>query len=401
MIRLQAAIEIAKKVTATFFKPHEGRPSVRRFEWSCGCLLRIMFLLLFFSLSLAGPSIEASCFFVNPAYVFRDSAGHERVNVSRSGVGVGGLKREKLIPCTPDAEVESRITVSPMRGDERLGEHGFEHVVLRRHVADTITRQRQRFVSTLGNVMETTKHASYRAVANVMFLSLDPFAIAEHLTLSLTCQGLALSFLVSTHLTVIKGFIVRKVLPMGIPADPSFAAAAQGMHIDQDLSGEPLRSMGVSWLFRWLPLLHLVNVWTPLKSSPIRPLVLMDRRSLQRPIRHSWGNDIILIGASAEHRYFYAPITTPGTAHVFLTGYTPHSSISVPGEECMSLANCSTARPEIWQLIKDGNRSDWVRESLEMRCAVIIVPEWIISRAIFALTAILFTRLVLLPKFDS
>ena len=327
-------------------------------------VLAMIFVLLLWCTSSIASSIRTSSYFVNPKYTLCDGDGHARVNVSRSGVGFGGLKTSKLIPCTPDAEIPFEIVVDEIERTTLLAEEGFELSRLCDKLIHVILEERNNFVSTLNNVMDTAKHSSFARVQRETFMSWNPFQLRGNVVFCLTCEG----------------FIVRKVLPGGAPASRSFGGGAQGMHIDQDLNGEPLQSMGVSWLFRFVPFLNLVNIWTPLKESPIRPLVLMDRRTLKMPFRHSWGNDIILIGHHPDQKYYFSPSMPPKSAFVFLTGFTPHTSASVPGEHCLLARNnthepCPMATREIRNLLEVGNFSDWVRESLEMRCAILVFSE--------------------------
>ena len=147
--------------------------------------------------------------------------------------------------------------------------------------------------------------------------------------------------------------------------------------------------MGVSFWFRWMPFLQLLNVWTPLRPSPIRPLVLMDRRTAQLIYRHRNGNDILLAGAHPAQRYYFAPTVAPGRAFVFFTGKTPHASASVPGEECLGRNGpCPAATAELRALLLRNKSSEWTRESVEMRCAMLVVDERWLWGAMAALTSV-------------
>jgi hypothetical protein len=327
--------------------------------------------------------VESHVYFVNAVYGFRDGSGL-RVNVSRNGVGVSGLDKKKLIPCLPDAEVLQKVTLrEASAGQHRLDDNGFEYTQVSRTLADVLRKHRARFSNTIGNVMQTVVDDSFRALANAVDLSLDVVKLPGRLTVCFKCAG----------------FIVRKVGPLGAAVEEGFAGGAMGMHIDQDLRGEPLASMGLGWLFEWVPWLRLVNVWMPLSDEAIiRPLVIVDTQSASRAeqvYRHSNGNDLMLLGFAESQRVYFKPRMRLGEAAVFLTGGTPHSSASLPGEECLS-GPCNLTieeiDPDVRHVLANVSRDLWRRESLEMRCAGLVIPEIALLVVALALAAVTFWK---------
>jgi hypothetical protein len=113
----------------------------------------------------------------------------------------------------------------------------------------------------------------------------------------------------------------------------------------------------------------------------VRPLVVVDTQSVswdEHVYRHSNGNDLMLLGFAESQRIYYKPRMRLGEAAVFLTGATPHSSASLPGEECLS-KSCNLTEseidPDVRHLLTNVSRDQWRRESLEMRCAVLVISE--------------------------
>ncbi|WP_434424560.1 hypothetical protein [Nannocystis pusilla] len=110
-----------------------------------------------------------------------------------------------------------------------------------------------------------------------------------------------------------EGFFMRRAGPggMALTREPNPEMnehdASVAVHADQDVEGTPLRQMmrgAAPWLFRHespgrrnrLSRLALLNVWIPLEQVT-RPLVLMDRRSLDRQrhqLRYGLITDAIL-----------------------------------------------------------------------------------------------------------
>jgi hypothetical protein len=163
-----------------------------------------------------------------------------------------------------------------------------------------------------------------------------------------------------------EGFIVRRGGPNGLRVTASATAkgsnghdAAVSVHADQDVLGTPVRQImrGLApWMFRHdsphganqRSPLCLLNLWIPL-HQPTRPLVLMDRRSLDRSahqLRYALPtgrfldrpadravNDIWAFTHDAQQRWVFRSETGPHDAWVFDTFSTPHGAVSLPGEE--------------------------------------------------------------------
>jgi hypothetical protein len=124
-----------------------------------------------------------------------------------------------------------------------------------------------------------------------------------------------------------------------------------------------------------------VNYWVPLGDlSIIRPLIVMDIKSLSSSnVYHvTNGNDMMLVSFNESQRIYFKPRMLFGEAAAFLSGITPHSSASLPGEACL-LKNRSDCGPvvdaDIQFLQSNVSSAEWRRRSIEMRCLVIVVPE--------------------------
>ena len=100
-------------------------------------------------------------------------------------------------------------------------------------------------------------------------------------------------------------------------------------HVDQDVLGEPLTSMGLSWLFAKVPFVRLLNVWIPFAEVPVRPLSLMDVRSLNRradlvvyrasfKINSSKPTDVLLLRHGVSQQWHYDSLISAGDALVRL-----------------------------------------------------------------------------------
>jgi hypothetical protein len=87
---------------------------------------------------------------------------------------------------------------------------------------DLLLQYRDRFEPTIANVMATVISPSYRALDRVMTASIDPIKLSGRVSMCLKCGG----------------YIVRKVGPTGKSVHKDFPSGAEGMHIDQDLTGE-------------------------------------------------------------------------------------------------------------------------------------------------------------------
>jgi hypothetical protein len=141
------------------------------------------------------------------------------------------------------------------------------------------------------------------------------------------------------------GFVIRKGGPQGAKLVGSgFDGVAQRVHIDQDLEGEPLLSMGLTWLFESVPFMHIVNVWSPLHRPALRPLAMMDLATLdpRDVLRYrtnstanaggrggSFASDRLMARHSPEQEWWWDPTVDFGSTVLFLTGRTAHSSFSV------------------------------------------------------------------------
>jgi len=72
---------------------------------------------------------------------------------------------------------------------------------------------------------------------------------------------------------------------------PSHTGGAASVHTDQDLDGDPMAKKGK--LLRWLlahKWLRILNVWMPAGDMAVRPLCVMDTKSLDpgHAVRHRW-----------------------------------------------------------------------------------------------------------------
>ncbi len=342
-----------------------------------------LFILLFVSIAICSPR-QVRVYFANPKYMFLDSNGLRRVTVLRNSVGVKGLPRpNSLLPCVEDAEVLSEFSLlEASMGAHRLEKHGFEFATHR--LSDLLLEHRNAFGSTTKNVMDTVISPSFAALDSAMFLSIDPVKLPHRSSICLKCGG----------------YIVRKVGPSGSQVDPDFPIGAEGMHIDQDIRGEPISSMfGVSWLLQYVPFVYLVNYWIPLVDlAIIRPLVVMDMTSLsEENVFHvTNGNDLKLVSFNNSQKVYFKPKMRFGEAAVFFTGFTPHSSTSLPGEACL-LKNNGTAvckDPDLLFLQSNFEPSKWWRHSIEMRCVVIVIPEQVFLVFVIALFAVSVHKLV-------
>ena len=150
-------------------------------------------------------------------------------------------------------------------------------------------------------------------------------------------------------------------------------------HVDIDLGGEPLKSMGFPWLFwSWSPL-ELVNLWFPINDAQVRPLAFLDKRHAKEGALAKWRQDIKMDLYCFHHEKFFSDfpyvvdkcvieksdsfvVTTEaagdgwwydsqlrrGDAIVFDSTQAPHASFGRPG-------------------------LDGPRLSLELRCAAVVV----------------------------
>jgi len=148
------------------------------------------------------------------------------------------------------------------------------------------------------------------------------------------------------------GFVIRKGGPEGTKLEGTgFDNVAQRVHIDQDLQGEPLLGMGLTWVFK-LPYMRLLNVWSPLHDVRLRPMAFADVRTVSRlkdVVRYrtnstanaggrfgSFRSDRLMSLYSPDHKWYWYSNMRFGQAVAFDTGSVPHSSFTLPGEVLLS-----------------------------------------------------------------
>jgi hypothetical protein len=196
------------------------------------------------------------------------------------------------------------------------------------------------------------------------------------------------------------GFVMRAGTPLGKKMVPmqsqpgssnrvNFDMVAQRVHIDQDLEGEPLRSLGVMQLLQ-MPFMELFNVWVPLMTSPIRPLAFADIRTMNAThmLRYranstknaggrngSFSSDRMMALHHHEQKWYYNSGIEFGDAFIFSTGRTPHSSFSLPGEDALSkhLLRFTAMRELLLQFIGHGRIDEAIVVHKEM-CATPMEP---------------------------
>ena len=135
--------------------------------------------------------------------------------------------------------------------------------------------------------------------------------------------------------------------------------AAKTVHIDQDLHGQPLRSMlfGLApFLFheKYSPL-RILNIWIPLQQVRVRPLALMDVQTFNRQAHqlkyhivnkfmsdHEDGeggkekyllNDCFTSLHHEDQKWYFYDGQDSDKMIVFETTGTPHGSFMLPGEK--------------------------------------------------------------------
>lgn len=163
-----------------------------------------------------------------------------------------------------------------------------------------------------------------------------------------------------------EGFLMRKAGPNGLSVNPTATQAgmnehdaAMAVHIDQDVTGTPIRQIlrgAAPWLFHHASPkganarspLFLVNLWIPLEQVT-RPLALLDQRSLDRrrhQLRYALPtdrflqrepgreiNDLWTLLHDRQQRWYFSSQLDSTTAYVFNTLGTPHAAFVLPGEQ--------------------------------------------------------------------
>mmetsp|Transcript_5399 Transcript_5399/g.7050 ORF Transcript_5399/g.7050 Transcript_5399/m.7050 type:complete len:456 (-) Transcript_5399:243-1610(-) len=217
-------------------------------------------------------------------------------------------------------------------------EHGFEYVKLKPSIMPIFSRISEKGLegTRVGPVVEEGTFAKgEEPLEDILAKALqgwDVFNLDGLVVLNLRCSG----------------FVIRKGGPLGIPVNGTgFDMVAHRVHIDQDLEGDPLKSMGLTWLFH-LPFIEMLNVWTPLKTPRMRPLAVMDVRTVNplytlRYRANSTRNAGGKIGSFQSDRlmtmyhkgqdWYWNSNMTFGDALVFYTGRNPHTSFTIPGED--------------------------------------------------------------------
>ena len=145
------------------------------------------------------------------------------------------------------------------------------------------------------------------------------------------------------------GLVERRGGPAGSAAlEPRGGVPSDAAHVDQHRDGEPLRSMGVGALFRNVPWLRLLNVWTSLAPRvPVQPLAFVHPASV-RPsddlVRHRiWDNasrrlptDVLFLRHSARHRWVAPSHLSHGELLIFDAMATPHGALRLPHEASLA-----------------------------------------------------------------
>jgi hypothetical protein len=164
-----------------------------------------------------------------------------------------------------------------------------------------------------------------------------------------------------------EGLLQRRAGPNGLDVNPGGMDGANGhdgartIHADQDVFGTPLKQLmsgGAPDLFRHQTpdarnddsSMFLLNLWIPIQQIT-RPLVLMDRRSLD-PKRHQlrYGlpvtrfldredersvNDIWTFLPDPAQKWYFRSVMGPDRGYVFDTLGEPHGACALPGEDAL------------------------------------------------------------------
>lgn len=153
---------------------------------------------------------------------------------------------------------------------------------------------------------------------------------------------------------VCSGFVLRQGGPLGIAvAGKEFDRVARRVHIDQDIEGEPLHRLGIAWALNYLqPSLQILNLWTPLTTTQLRPLALMSVSTLDHEdvLRFranstdraggrfgSFSSDRMTTLWNKKQQWHWDSTMKFGQSMVFLTTRTAHSSFSIePAEQFLA-----------------------------------------------------------------
>ena len=175
-----------------------------------------------------------------------------------------------------------------------------------------------------------------------------------------------------------EGLILRKNAPAcngDCVNSDGVEVGARTVHADQDLHGEPLRSMmfGLApYVFHpTLSPFRVMNVWIPLQEVRVRPLALLDTETLVRgrdQLRYHIANNFMdepvlndcwTFLYSDRHDWYWMDGQNSNTAIVFDTFSTPHGSFMVPGEFRLSqiLKSFATMQHDV-RTSKNGCISD-------------------------------------------
>eukprot|EP00510_Aplanochytrium_minuta_P002922 CAMPEP_0184006324 /NCGR_PEP_ID=MMETSP0954-20121128/613_1 /TAXON_ID=627963 /ORGANISM="Aplanochytrium sp, Strain PBS07" /LENGTH=383 /DNA_ID=CAMNT_0026284827 /DNA_START=432 /DNA_END=1583 /DNA_ORIENTATION=- len=232
-----------------------------------------------------------------------------------------------------DVEIQD---VAGHEGEYSLLKNGFEFVKLRKDMLPIFSQILEEGLdgSRVGPQIQNMEFKGKLPVEEVLARALqgtDVFSLRDQFSMNLKCTG----------------FVIRKGGPLGVPLNGSgFDLVAHRVHIDQDLEGDPLLSLGLTWLFR-LPFISLLNVWTPLETPRMRPLAVMDENSIDPSftLRYtanstknaggflgSFKSDRLMTIYHEGQKWYWNSNMTFGDALVFYTGVNPHTSFTIPGE---------------------------------------------------------------------
>ena len=198
---------------------------------------------------------------------------------------------------------------------------------------------------------------------------------------------------ISCHGELLRGATSSGSAPSKNPTEKSWPPTFNA-HIDQDISGEPLKSLHLSSIFQYTPL-RLLNFWLPLNDAQVRPLALGDiakipKTSNNPPLLARWHEEtfsissdrfLITTAATDPSLWWFDSQIKPGQAYVFSTTSTPHTSFG-----------------------REGGNDGGVRYSVEMRCVSVLVPEGrklMVGAVLIAFVVVLAGRLLSQQKKEN